>query len=155
MEATLINEVCKLMQEHLTPEQNHILKATLHNVFKHFNIPEHSEHLSPQSSQTNTRLLNLFISAKKIEGCSENTLAYYSSTLLNMINSLQKNVCEVDTNDIRFYLSNYQDIKKTSKVTLDNIRRIISSFFSCHLLTFFQAIHTARRQVSRQKAVRR
>lgn len=46
MEATLINEVCKLMQEHLTPEQNHILKATLHNVFKHFNIPEHSEHLS-------------------------------------------------------------------------------------------------------------
>ena len=130
MEATLINEVCKLMQEHLTPEQNHILKATLHNVFKHFNIPEHSEHLSPQSSQTNTRLLNLFISAKKIEGCSENTLAYYSSTLLNMINSLQKNVCEVDTNDIRFYLSNYQDIKKTSKVTLDNIRRIISSFFS-------------------------
>lgn len=107
MEATLINEVCKLMQEHLTPEQNNILKATLHNVFKHFNIPEHSEHLSPQSSQTNTRLLNLFISAKKIEGCSENTLAYYSSTLLNMINSLQKNVCEFDTNDIRFYLSNY------------------------------------------------
>ena len=47
-----------------------------------------------------------------------------------MINTMQKNVCEVNTNDIRFYLSNYQDIRNSSKATLDNIRRIISSFFS-------------------------
>lgn len=130
MEATLINEICRLMKDHLSAEQNTILESTLRKVFKNFGIPEQSEQLSPQSYQTNTRLLNLFISAKKIEGCSVNTLKYYSSTLLNMINTMQKNVCEVNTNDIRFYLSNYQDIRNSSKATLDNIRRIISSFFS-------------------------
>ena len=72
MEATLINEVCKLMQEHLTPEQNHILKATLHNVFKHFNIPEHSEHLSPQSSQTKRRQSGRWWSPES--GCSCSSL---------------------------------------------------------------------------------
>ena len=130
MEATLINEICRLMKDHLSAEQNVILESTLRKVFKNFSIPEQSEQLSPQSHQTNTRLLNLFISAKKIEGCSVNTLKYYSSTLLNMLNTMQKNVCEVTTNDIRFYLSSYQDIRNSSKATLDNIRRIISSFFS-------------------------
>ena len=130
METTLINEICRLMKGHLSAEQNTILEGTLRKVFKNFNIPEQSEQLSPQSYQTNTRLLNLFISAKKIEGCSAKTLKYYSSTLLSMINTLQKNVCDVKTDDIRFYLSNYQDIRNSSKATLDNIRRIISSFYS-------------------------
>lgn len=130
METTLINEICRLMKGHLSAEQNTILEGTLRKVFKNFNIPEQSEQLSPQSYQTNTRLLNLFISAKKIEGCSAKTLKYYSSTLLSMTNTLQKNVCDVKTDDIRFYLSNYQDIRNSSKATLDNIRRIISSFYS-------------------------
>src|SRR5699024_3719833 len=69
------------------------------------------------------------IAAKKIEGCSENTLKYYSSTLLNMINSIQKNVCDIHTDDIRFYLCRYQEMRNSSKVTLDNIRRIMSSSF--------------------------
>lgn len=60
MKTALINEICNLMNEYLTEEQ------------------------------TNMKLLNLFIAAKKIEGCSENTLKYYSSTLLNMINSIEK-----------------------------------------------------------------
>ena len=130
MEATLINEICRLMKDHLSAEQNTILESTLRKVFKNFSIPEQSEQLSPHSHQTNTHLLNLFISAKKIEGCSVNTLKYYSSTLLNMLNTMQKNVCEVTINDIRFTLSSYQDIRNSSKATLDNIRRIISSFFS-------------------------
>lgn len=65
METTLINEICRLMKGHLSAEQNTILEGTLRKVFKNFNIPEQSEQLSPQSYQTNTRLLNLFISAKK------------------------------------------------------------------------------------------
>lgn len=65
MEATLINEICRLMKDHLSAEQNTILESTLRKVFKNFGIPEQSEQLSPQSYQTNTRLLNLFISAKK------------------------------------------------------------------------------------------
>lgn len=130
MKTELINEICSLMHEHLSEDQNRLLKHTLQKVFRQFNIPDDSGHLSNQAQQTNMRLLNLFTAAKKIEGCSENTLKYYSSTLLNMINSVQKNVCDIETDDIRFYLSRYQDTRNSSKVTLDNIRRILSSFFT-------------------------
>ncbi len=129
MKTTLINEICNLMNEHLTDEQNQLLRTTLQKVFRQFNIPDDSGALSEQAQQTNMKLLNLFIAAKKIEGCSENTLKYYSSTLLKMINSIQKNVCEIETDDIRFYLYRYQNKRNSSKVTMDNIRRIMSSFF--------------------------
>lgn len=130
MKTTLINEICEQMNTHLTEEQNHLLRNTLLRVFRQFNIPDHSFNLSQHAQETNTRLLNLFIASKKIEGCSENTLHYYSSTLLNMVNTVQKNVCEIETDDIRFYLSYYQDKRNSSKVTLDNIRRIMSTFFN-------------------------
>lgn len=129
MKTTLINEICDLMNEHLTDEQKQLLRTTLQKVFRQFNIPDDSGALSEQAQQTNMKLLNLFIAAKKIEGCSENTLKYYSSTLLKMINSIQKNVCEIETDDIRFYLYRYQNKRNSSKVTMDNIRRIMSSFF--------------------------
>lgn len=103
MKTTLINEICDLMNGHLTNEQSQLLRANLQRVFRKFNIPDNSCEISEQAQQTNTKLLNLFIAAKKIEGCSENTLKYYSATLLNMINSIQKNVCLIETDDIRFY----------------------------------------------------
>ena len=90
MKTELINEICSLMHEHLSEDQNRLLKHTLQKVFRQFNIPDDTGHLSNQAQQTNMRLLNLFTAAKKIEGCSENTLKYYSSTLLNMIDSVQK-----------------------------------------------------------------
>ena len=107
METTLINEICRLMKGHLSAEQNTILEGTLRKVFKNFNIPEQSEQLSPQSYQTNTRLLNLFISAKKIEGCSAKTLKYYSSTLLSMINTLQKLLFGKKRGSLRFFLHTF------------------------------------------------
>lgn len=129
MKATLINEICDLMKAHLTDEQNNLLRMNLQKVFRQFNIPDSSPSLSEQAQQVNMKLLNLFIAAKRIEGCSENTLQYYSSTLLKMINSIQKNVCEIETDDIRFYLCRYQEMRNSGKVTIDNIRRIMSSFF--------------------------
>lgn len=130
MKTTLINEICLQMNEHLTEEQNLLLKSCLQKVFRQFNIPDSTGLITEQAQQTNMRLLNLFIAAKKIEGCSQNTLKYYSATLLNMINAIQKNVCNIETDDIRFYLCSYQDLRNTSKVTMDNIRRILSSFFT-------------------------
>ena len=129
MKTTLINEICGLMEEHLTDSQNQLLRSNLQKVFQQFNIPDSSSEVPEQIQETNIRLLNLFIAAKKIEGCSENTLNYYSATLLKMIGTIRKNVCSIETDDIRFYLSRYQDIRGSSKTTLDNIRRIMSSFF--------------------------
>lgn len=130
MKTELIHEICTKMQQHLTFEQNKLLERTLCDVFKHFSFPDQEESVSKVDLEENTKLINLFIAAKKIEGCSDNTLKYYTHTLTQMVNSIQKNVREIETNDLRFYLSNYQNARNTSKVTLDNIRRIMSSFFS-------------------------
>ena len=130
MKNKLTREICRLMDKHLTPMQNELLKSTLNQVFSDFGLNEISEEEILKNSEQNNRLIQLFIAAKKIEGCSENTLKYYSNTLISMSNSIQKNVREIETNDLRFYLSNYQNTRHSSKVTLDNIRRIMSSFFA-------------------------
>lgn len=74
--------------------------------------------------------LTEFLSAKKVEGCSERTLLYYKSTMYKMLEILNKPVRRIETSDLRSYIASYADTNKVSKTTLDNIRRIISSFFS-------------------------
>lgn len=130
MKTTLIDKICCSMNEYLTAEQNQLLRRNLQKIFREFNIPDSADDLTDLDQQENIKLLNCFIAAKKIEGCSENTLKYYSPTLLNMISKVQKNVCTIQTDDIRFYLCTYQSSRNSGKVTMDNIRRILSSFFT-------------------------
>ena len=75
-------------------------------------------------------LLPLFIAAKRVEGCSDKSLRYYESTIRNMLEGIGKSECEITTEDLRGYLDTYQRRGTVSKVTLDNVRRILSSFFS-------------------------
>ena len=82
------------------------------------------------SQQSNDELLKLFLSAKQVEGCSERSLKYYRTTLSKMIVKIDKSVRQVETNDIRAYISDYENESNAGKVTLDNIRRNISSFFA-------------------------
>lgn len=73
---------------------------------------------------------NLFICAKRVEGCSEKSIKYYKSTIDNMLKTLKKPVKHITTEDLRNYLSEYHKRGNCSKVTIDNIRRILSTFFS-------------------------
>lgn len=75
-------------------------------------------------------LLALFLAAKRIEGCSEKSLKYYQATTQAMLDGIGKPIKEIVTEDIRQYLTNYQRERHSSRVTIDNIRRILSSFFS-------------------------
>lgn len=75
-------------------------------------------------------LLALFLAAKRIEGCSEKSLKYYQTTTQAMLDGIGKPIKEIVTEDIRQYLTNYQRERHSSRVTIDNIRRILSSFFS-------------------------
>lgn len=76
------------------------------------------------------QLLEAFISAKRVEGCSEKTLHYYSTTISAVTKTINKPIRQVATDDLRVYLATYQQEKSVSKVTIDNVRRILSSFFS-------------------------
>ena len=78
----------------------------------------------------NVDLLDLFLSAKKVEGCSDATLTYYRSTIIRLFDGLDKNVCSMSTDDLRSYLYDYKEANGLSKVSVDNIRRIFSSFFA-------------------------
>ncbi len=80
--------------------------------------------------EDNDMLLDLFISAKRVEGCSIRTLNYYNTTIRTMYAKIEKPIVSITTDNLRSYLSEYQMQNKSSKTTIDNIRRIMSSFFS-------------------------
>lgn len=78
----------------------------------------------------NEEYLKMFINAKRIEGCSERTLAYYESSVKHLFGMVRVPVRRITTDQIREYLTEYQKINDCSKATVDNIRRNISSFFT-------------------------
>ncbi len=78
----------------------------------------------------NNEALKLFIDAKRIEGCSDKSLNYYKTTLQLTLKIIEKEYFCIITEDLRSFLSNYKEKNEVSKTTIDNIRRIISSFFS-------------------------
>jgi site-specific recombinase XerD len=105
-------------------ELRRVLTHSLHNVeVTERKVPE------PQETAGNERLLEVFIAAKRIEGCSEKSLKYYDATIRAMLGTVNKPVREINTDDLRGYLANYQKERNSSKVTIDNMRRIFSSFF--------------------------
>jgi integrase/recombinase XerD len=79
---------------------------------------------------TNIEYMDMFISAKRIEGCSERTLAYYKTTIEHMLSIIVTPLRQVQTDELRTYLAEYQLRNNCSKTTVDNIRRNLSSFFS-------------------------
>jgi len=105
-------------------ELRKVLTGALHNV--EVTQRKVSE---PTEVKGNSALLSVFIAAKRIEGCSEKSLKYYSSTICHMFDSVTEPVREINTDDLRGYLAKYQQERGSSKVTIDNMRRIFSSFF--------------------------
>lgn len=79
---------------------------------------------------TNEDALKLFVDAKRIEGCSERSIGYYNTTLKALFKSITKNYLVIETEDLRKYLADYSQNSKASKITVDNVRRVISTFFS-------------------------
>ena len=84
----------------------------------------------PKAQIDNTEYLRLFLDAKRIEGCSDRTLQYYRTTVEHLLSHTQTPIRKITTDEIRSYLVEYQQINHCSKVTVDNVRRNISSFFS-------------------------
>lgn len=79
---------------------------------------------------SNYEYLNMFVAAKSVEGCSDRTIAYYKSTISNMIKKINVPIRQITTEILREYLTKYQTESNCGKVTIDNIRRNLSSFFS-------------------------
>lgn len=125
----MFTEIINAIQKDLTGILDNQQMAILGKVLE--------KHLSALSGNQNTAverngyaLLPLFVSAKRVEGCSEKSLRYYESTIRNMLDGIGKTEDQITTEDLRNYLDTYQRRGTVSKVTLDNVRRILSSFFA-------------------------
>lgn len=79
---------------------------------------------------SNEEFLEMFLAAKKVEGCSDRTIQYYRMTIEHMFKIISTEIRKITTEEIRSYLAGYQENSHCSNVTIDNIRRNISSFFS-------------------------
>ena len=122
MNSSLIVTIESKMNGYLTDKQMLMLHNVLISSFS--NLSENTENL------TDDQLISSFISAKRVEGCSEKTLKYYSCTLKSVLHDVMKPIRDINTNDIRNHLAHYHETHSVSKVTIDNVRRILSSFFS-------------------------
>ena len=126
MKQQIIESIIQQMLQHLDNVQLQRLKSVLEHELFDCEIKTQAKSDEDDGNQ----LIDSFITAKRIEGCSEKTLKYYRTTIENMAEAVGKSVRHIQTEDLRTYLTNYKQKNSPSRVTIDNIRRILSSFFS-------------------------
>ena len=106
------------------------LNNVLNDVLSDFEVIKKENNLTITESKQNQELLKIFLSAKEVEGCSQRTIEYYKTTVVKMLKNLNLKIEDISTDDLRKYLSYYKNQNNASKSTTDNIRRVLSSFFS-------------------------
>ena len=126
MNNKLITEIEQKMLKILDNAQMQALHEVLAQTFENVTVTEMTE---LKKEPDNEQILTEFFSAKRIEGCSDKSLNYYRKIIISALNQIGKAVKHITTDDLRAYLTKYQEEKSLSKVTMDNIRRVLSSFF--------------------------
>ena len=124
MKNELINTIEQAMAATLTIDQQRLLHQVLQESMEQVTVtPADNQH-------RNEDLLSAFVAAKRVEGCSDRTIRYYETTLRKVLVAIPKPIPAITTDDLRRYLDQYQQQSHAGKVTIDNIRRILSSFFA-------------------------
>ncbi len=126
MKKALINQIQAQMLPYLNNEQRKQLQEVLEHTL--YGVICTADDAVQKAGEA--EVVQPFLSAKRIEGCSEKTLRYYQKTIESMLIVVGKTAQQITTEDLRNYLTNYQTEHKSSRVTIDNIRRILSSFFA-------------------------
>jgi site-specific recombinase XerD len=127
MKDAKITEVLQEMLPYLDNSQMEQLQRVLQHTFWNCSVEE-KQYGEP--SEQAPDMVDLFLASKRVEGCSEKTLTYYKATIEASISEIGKQIRHITTEDLRSYLTEYQRKRQSSRVTIDNIRRILSSFFS-------------------------
>lgn len=130
MKIEIIKEIEQSLLNYFDNAQMELLHSTLTRCLENVEVVFKDVSSLDISKYSNEELINKFISAKEIEGCSKRTTKYYESTLLKMNSKMNKGITHMTTDDLRTYLTDYQKINDCSKASVDNVRRNLSSFFS-------------------------
>lgn len=126
MKEQIINNVLSAMQGVLDCRQMKLLKVSLQEQLQGVRISQ----TETPNAEDNLLVLDSFISAKRIEGCSERSMRYYRTTIEQFLTAVCLPITQITTAQIREYLVRYQAERQCGKVTIDNMRRILSSFFA-------------------------
>lgn len=130
MKNQVITEITRQMLPYLDNAQMEHLQEVLQHCLWNVEITSSGKNTELFVRETNEEMLEMFLSAKRVEGCSEKTLRYYETSLLRMFSEVDMHVTKMKTDDLRNYLSEYQQRTQCSRGNIDNIRRILSSFFA-------------------------
>lgn len=131
MKTEVISNITKDMENSLTDYQLNKLKESLIINFEGVEFVIKTDELKHQEElDENKTMIDSFISSKQVEGCSKRTIKYYKEIIEKFVNNFDKSIKQISTNEIRNYLSNYKNNSSCGSTTIDNIRRILSSFFS-------------------------
>lgn len=126
MKGEIVSEVVQQMLPFLDNVGVKKLKEVLEHTLFYYEVTASAAEREDDSDE----LVSAFLSAKRIEGCSEKTLKYYQTTIEAMCSTVGKSLRRITTEDLRSYLTEYQKRKNLSRVTVDNVRRILSSLFA-------------------------
>ena len=130
MKNQVITEITRQMLPYLDNAQMEHLQEVLQHCLWNVEITSSGKNTELFVRETNEEMLEMFLSAKRVEGCSEKTLRYYETSLLRMFSEVDMHVTKMKTDDLRNYLSEYQQRTQCSRGNIDNIRRILSSLFA-------------------------
>lgn len=130
MRELFVEKVIDLAEEFLDNNQRIKLKEILTEICIYYRIEKLEQSQKEETQKNNTDVLNRFISSKEIEGCSIRTLNYYRDNINKMLDTVNFPINEITTEILRNYLANYKSNSNAGMVTIDNIRRTLSSFFA-------------------------
>ena len=130
MRELFVEKVINTVEDFLDNNQRIKLKEILTEICLNYQIERIEQTKKQEILKNNTDILNKFISSKEIEGCSTRTLNYYKDNITKMLDAINLPIGEITTEILRNYLADYKSNSKAGMVTIDNIRRTLSSFFT-------------------------
>lgn len=129
MKETIINSIIERLVGRFDSRQLAEIKSAINYGLSEYEVTR-IEDEDAHNIESNLKFLEMFISAKRVEGCAESTLGYYEMVVNRMFEKVSGSVKNITTDDLRIYLADHQKEHNASKVTIDNIRRVLSSFFA-------------------------
>lgn len=129
MKELVINSILERLAGKFDSRQLTEIKSTINSCLEEYDVTR-IEDKSLHNTESNLKFLEMFISAKRVEDCAESTLDYYEMVVKRMLDNVHGSVKNITTDDLRIYLAEHQKEHNASKVTIDNIRRVLSSFFA-------------------------
>lgn len=129
MKEEFVNHILYAMTGKLTEEMLEELKMILYMQLTKVDLIEKETALTIYRGEAE-QTLKKFLEAKTVERKSYQTVKYYKEVVWRFLQEVQKELVDITTDDIRGYLYHYQKMRNINKVTMDNIRRILSSFFN-------------------------